>query len=89
MKCCRKLRANGVDFEQWRIEKAALSCFDSYERIAPSLDGSVAWSCDRAHVHCTVNYFPAHVLHPQSTRKVILKIYMRDIDYLFYSLAWC
>ena len=87
MKCCRKLRANGADFEQWRIEKAALSCFDSYERIAPSLDGSVAWSWDRAHVHRTVKDFPARVQHPQSAPKVVLKTYMRETVYLIYTLT--
>ena len=47
-----------------------------------SSEGSVAWSWDLAHVHCTVKYFPKHVLHPKSTRKVILKNYMRDIIHL-------
>ena len=28
-----------------------------------------------------------HALHPKSTRKVILKIYMRDSVYLIYTLA--
>ena len=28
-----------------------------------------------------------HVLHPKSTRKVVLKLYMRDSVYLIYSLA--
>ena len=64
------------------FEKAWSNGVDSYERIAPSLDGSVDWSWDRAHVHHTVKDFPAHVQHPQSTRKVVLKIYMRDTVYL-------
>ena len=64
------------------FEKAWSNGVDSSERIAPSLDDSVAWSWDLAHVHCTVKYFPKHVLHPKSTRKVILKIYMRDIAHL-------
>ena len=64
------------------FEKAWSNGVDSDERIAPSLDGSVAWSWDRAHVHRTVKYFPMHVLHPKSTRKVVLKIYMRDTVYL-------
>ena len=64
-------------------EKAWSNGVDSYERIAPILDGSVAWSWDRAHVNRTVKDFPAHVQHPQSTRKVILKTYMRDIVHLF------
>jgi len=46
------------------------------------LEGSVAWSWDLAHVHRTVKYFPAHALHPKSTRKVVLKTYMRDTVYL-------
>ena len=64
------------------FEKAWSNGADSDERIAPSLDGSVAWSWGLAHVHRTVKYFPAHVQHPQLTRKVSHKTYMRDIIYL-------